>query len=128
MGHEGSELKELWFELEDELVDIYEAARAQEKEWATYLFKDGAYLGNNEATMCRFIDYIADKRASAVGLLREPSGVTSNPFPWFSSWVTDSALDSKTDSVQVAPQESEIDSYIVGQIDSEVGDLGDWNL
>lgn len=39
--------------------------------------------------------------------------VKSNPLPWMNKYL-------ESDNVQVAPQEAEISSYLVGQIDSEV--------
>ena len=48
---------------------------------------------------------------------------SSNPIPWINAWLV-------SDNVQVAPQEAEISSYLVGQIDSEVNasDFGDFDL
>jgi ribonucleoside-diphosphate reductase beta chain len=39
----------------------------------------------------------------------------TNPLPWMNAWLV-------SDSVQVAPQEAEISSYLVGAIDNEVSD------
>jgi ribonucleoside-diphosphate reductase beta chain len=55
--------------------------------------------------------------------LGQPFDVKSNPLPWMNNYLS-------SDNVQVAPQESEISSYLVGQIDSEVSaeDFGDFDL
>jgi phosphoglycerol transferase len=47
----------------------------------------------------------------------------SNPIPWINTWLV-------SDNVQVAPQEVEVSSYLVGQIDAEVNtdDLSDFQL
>ncbi|MEK9765747.1 MAG: ribonucleotide-diphosphate reductase subunit beta, partial [Thalassolituus sp.] len=47
----------------------------------------------------------------------------NNPLPWINAWLN-------SDNVQVAPQEAEISSYLVGAIDSEVdtADVGDFDL
>lgn len=42
--------------------------------------------------------------------------VKSNPIPWINAWLS-------SDNVQVAPQETEITTYLVGQIDSDLDDV-----
>ncbi|MDU3078710.1 MAG: ribonucleotide-diphosphate reductase subunit beta, partial [Mixta calida] len=61
-------------------------------------------------------------RMQAVGL-DLPFQTRSNPIPWINAWLV-------SDNVQVAPQEVEVSSYLVGQIDSEVGenDFDDFQL
>ncbi|HDL4123733.1 TPA: ribonucleotide-diphosphate reductase subunit beta, partial [Mannheimia haemolytica] len=45
------------------------------------------------------------------------------PIPWINAWLV-------SDNVQVAPQEVEVSSYLVGQIDAKVDsrDFGDFEL
>lgn len=81
-------------------------AIAQEKAWAHYLFKDGSMIGLNEQLLCDYIDYIGCKRMNTVGLKCHIK-VGSNPLPWTQKWIAGS-------EVQVAPQETEISSYVVG--------------
>jgi ribonucleoside-diphosphate reductase beta chain len=97
-------------------------AAQQEKEWAEYLFRDGSMIGLNKDILCQYIEYITNIRMHAVGL-DLPFKTRSNPIPWINSWLV-------SDNVQVAPQEVEVSSYLVGQIDSEVGenDFDDFQL
>jgi ribonucleoside-diphosphate reductase beta chain len=59
----------------------------------------------------------------SVGLEPAYSESTSNPIPWINAWLS-------SDNVQVAPQEAEISSYLVGQIDNQVttNDFEDFEL
>lgn len=78
----------------------------QEKQWAHYLFKDGSMIGLNEKLLCDYVEWIAHKRMTAIGLTSPYSG-GSNPLPWTQKWIAGS-------DVQVAPQETEITSYVIG--------------
>ncbi|EKO3563258.1 class Ia ribonucleoside-diphosphate reductase subunit beta [Vibrio fluvialis] len=93
--------------------DLFKQAAEQEKEWASYLFKDGSMIGLNKDILCQYVEYITNIRMQAVGLEPAYPGATSNPIPWINAWLS-------SDNVQVAPQEAEISSYLVGQIDNEV--------
>jgi len=93
-----------------ECYKIFERAAQQEKEWATYLFQNGSILGLNVEILYKYIEYITNVRLRAIGL-NELFPKRLNPIPWINSWFT-------SDNVQVAPQEVEISSYLVGQIDS----------
>ena len=94
----------------------------QEKEWADYLFKDGSMIGLNRDILVQYVEYITNIRMQAVGLPL-PFGARSNPIPWINAWLV-------SDNVQVAPQEVEVSSYLVGQIDSKVDtkDFDDFDL
>lgn len=113
-GRDDPEMKEIYDESIEEIVDIFLKANKQEKEWAAYLFKDGSMIGLNEEILSDYIDYITDSRMSAIGLngyiKRKRKG---NPLPWMDNHL-------KSDNVQVAPQEVELSSYLVGQVDSNV--------
>lgn len=111
-GAEGEEFVQIAKECAKDVEDIFYEAIAQEKEWAQYLFKDGSMLGLNAAILSQYVEHIAGMRMSAVGIDGK-FAKTPNPIPWMSNW-----LDSS--NVQVAPQETEITSYLVGQIDSSV--------
>lgn len=111
-GKDDPEMAEIAIECESEARHIFLDAVNQEKEWADYLFSKGSMLGMNKQILCQYIEYIADVRMSAIGMNKE-FNVSSNPLPWMNSYLS-------SDNVQVAPQESEISSYLVGQIDSEV--------
>ena len=114
-GQDDPEMQEIHYECFSDSYDIFLKAAEQEKEWAKYLFKDGSIIGLNESILCNYIEYITNERARAIGLPEIFKGVTNNPIPWISNWLS-------SDNVQVAPQETEISSYLVGQINSDLGD------
>lgn len=121
-GEDDPEMKEIAEELREEALQIFMKAVEQEKQWAHYLFKDGSMIGLNEDMLCQYVEYIANLRMEAIGF-DAPFKQRSNPLPWMNKYLV-------SDNVQVAPQEAEISSYLVGQIDSEVSaaDLGDFEL
>jgi ribonucleoside-diphosphate reductase beta chain len=110
-------------ETEDLAIEMYLSAIRQEKQWARYLFKDGSIIGLNEALLNEYVDYIAGTRMRGVGL-KPPFPVPArNPLPWTSSWIA-------SKSVQVAPQETEISSYVVGGVkqDASADDFNTFKL
>lgn len=111
-GEDDPEMAEVAIECHKESVQLFVDAVNQEKEWAEYLFKDGSMIGLNKEILWQYIEYIANIRMNAVGL-GMPFKTTTNPIPWINSWLV-------SDNVQVAPQEVEVSSYLVGQIDSTV--------
>ena len=80
-------------------------------------------IGLNRDILCQYVEYITNIRMQAVGLAAAYPDATSNPIPWINAWLS-------SDNVQVAPQEAEISSYLVGQIDSDVqaDDFKDFEL
>lgn len=96
----------------EESIQLFQEVVEQEKEWAKYLFKDGSMVGLNEEILIQYVEYIANIRMNAIGL-GTPYPIKNNPIPWINAWLT-------SDNVQVAPQEVEISSYLVGQIDAQV--------
>ena len=91
---------------------MYEDAAKEELEWAEYLFKDGSMIGLNQQLLSDYVDWIGHKRMVAVGLPTAQKG-GSNPLPWTAKWIAGA-------EVQVAPQETEISSYIVGGTKQDV--------
>lgn len=122
-GEDDPEMGEIAKECESLCFELFKAAAEQEKEWAAYLFKDGSMIGLNKEILCQYIEYITNFRMSAVGLPQAYQGASQNPIPWINAWLS-------SDNVQVAPQEVEISSYLVGQIDNDVdtNDLNDFEL
>ena len=121
-GKDDPEFAEVAEECRDDMVTIFREAAEQEKEWAEYLFKDGSMIGLNKDILCQYVEYITNQRIGALGF--DPIFETkNNPLPWINAWLN-------SDNVQVAPQEAEISSYLVGAIDSEVDtdDFGDFDL
>ena len=121
-GQDDPEMAEIAEECKQEAYDLFLAAAEQEKEWADYLLKDGSMIGLNKDILVQYVEYITNIRMQAVGLPL-PFGARSNPIPWINAWLV-------SDNVQVAPQEVEVSSYLVGQIDSKVdtNDFGDFDL
>lgn len=101
-------------ETNDACIKLFEDAVEQEKQWANYLFKDGSMIGLNEALLNEYIEWIANKRMSAVGFKSSYKG-GSNPLPWTEKWISGA-------EVQVAPQETEITSYVVGGVKKDVNE------
>ena len=121
-GEDDPEMLEIAKECEQECYDLFLQAANQEKEWAEYLFAGGSMIGLNKDILCQYVEYITNIRMQAVGLTL-PYDVKSNPIPCINNWLV-------SDNVQVAPQEAEMSSYLVGQIDAEINedDLSDFKL
>ncbi|WP_201609939.1 class Ia ribonucleoside-diphosphate reductase subunit beta [Psychrobacter submarinus] len=114
-GKDDPEMVEIAEECHEQGIEIFRKAAEQEKEWAGYLFKDGSMIGLNKDILCQYIEYITNLRMEAVGLPSAFPNSKSNPIPWINTWLS-------SDNVQVAPQETEISSYLVGQINSDLSD------
>jgi ribonucleoside-diphosphate reductase beta chain len=99
-------------ETKDECIKLFVGAVEQEKAWASYLFRDGSMVGLSEILLSQYIDWIAHKRMTAIGLPSPYKG-GSNPLPWSAKWIAGS-------DVQVAPQETEITSYVNGGVKKDV--------
>lgn len=111
-GKDGEEMQLLYKELEPQIRQIMLDAGEQEKEWTTHLFKQGSMLGLNKKILDQYVEHIIDIRLK--GLRLEPEfGSPKNPIPWIDSWLS-------SDSVQVAPQETEKTDYLTGAIDSKI--------
>lgn len=121
-GRDDPEMQEIATTLREEGKKIFMDVVDQEKEWADYLFKDGSMIGLNAAILKQYIEYISNQRLAAIGF-DAPYDIKSNPLPWMNSYLV-------SDNVQVAPQETEISSYLVGQVDSSVSsdDFDDFDL
>jgi len=111
-GKDDPDMAEIAIECFAEGKEIFLKAAEQEKDWAKYLFKDGSMIGLNEQILCQYVEYITNQRMQAIGY-EAPFTVKTNPIPWINNWLV-------SDNVQVAPQEAEISSYLVGQINSKV--------
>tara|TARA_B100000809_G_C15135760_1_gene530492 strand:- start:2368 stop:3501 length:1134 start_codon:yes stop_codon:yes gene_type:complete len=122
-GRDDPEMAVIAAECKQEVIAMFADAAQQEKDWADYLFKDGSMIGLNKEILSQYVEYITNQRLIAVGFDTIFPNAKSNPLPWMNAWLV-------SDNVQVAPQESEISSYLVGAIDSEVDtdDFGDFSL
>ncbi|WOT06808.1 class Ia ribonucleoside-diphosphate reductase subunit beta [Shewanella youngdeokensis] len=113
-GKDDPEMAEIAKECKQTATDIFIKAAEQEKEWAKYLFKDGSMIGLNEQILCQYVEYITNERMKAIDF-ESPYAEQTNPLPWMKNWL-------ESDAVQVAPQEVEVSSYLVGQIDASIED------
>jgi len=100
-------------ETKDESTKLYVDVIEQEKAWAEYLFKDGSMIGLNAKLLCDYIEWIGCKRMRAIGLPCTYTVPQLNPLPWTEKWISGG-------NVQVAPQETEISSYITGGVKQDV--------
>ena len=100
---------------EQECVDLFMKVIEQEKQWAHYLFKDGSMIGLNESILQDYVEWIGAKRMRAVGLTCPYNVPQMNPLPWTEKWISGG-------NVQVAPQETEITSYVTGGVKQDVDD------
>jgi ribonucleoside-diphosphate reductase beta chain len=101
-------------ETKDECIKMFVDAVDQEKAWANYLFKDGSMIGLNAALLSDYIEYICTRRMKHVDL-ESPYNVKNNPLPWTQKWISGA-------EVQVAPQETEITSYVSGGTKQDVSE------
>ena len=122
-GRDDPEMKEIAEECREESTKMFLEVVEQEKEWAKYLFKDGSMIGLNYDILVNYLEFITNERMSAIGLDKPFPNRTTNPLPWMNNWLV-------SDNVQVAPQEVEVSSYLVGQIDAKVdtSDFDDFNI
>ena len=108
------EMKEIVREEEDWTYKMFGRCVDEEKRWAEYLFKDGSMIGLNDKLLHQYVEWIANKRMKSIGL--KPIydiPARNNPLPWTAHWISSKGL-------QVAPQETEVESYIVGGIKQDV--------
>ena len=108
------DMKKIFKEEEPWFYKTFENAVNQEKLWSEYLFKDGSMIGLNEKLLQQYVEWIANKRMKAVGLKPVYDiALRANPLPWTQHWISSKGL-------QVAPQETEVESYVVGGIKQDV--------
>ena len=108
------EMQEIVEEEKENTISMFKQCVEEEKEWAKYLFKDGSILGLNDRLLSQYVEWIANKRMKALGL--EPiydQPLRNNPLPWTQHWISSKGL-------QVAPQETEVESYLIGGIKQDV--------
>jgi ribonucleotide reductase beta subunit family protein with ferritin-like domain len=101
-------------ECEEEVYEMWRLCVDEEKRWADYLFEKGSIIGLNSNLLHAYVEFIANKRLKALGL--KPiydRPLNQNPLPWTDHWLSSSGL-------QVAPQETEVESYIVGGVKQDV--------
>ena len=112
LKQEDKDFEKIAQETEAECIQMFVDAVDQEKEWANYLFKDGSMIGLNAELLHQYIEFIATRRMTNVKL-QSPYSVKNNPLPWTQKWISGA-------DVQVAPQETEITSYVQGGTKQDV--------
>ena len=113
-GVDDPEMAKIAKEEKETITQMFRDAVDEEKEWAEYLFKDGSMIGLNDKLLTKYVEWIANKRMKAIGL--DPIydvPLRNNPLPWTEHWISSKGL-------QVAPQETEVESYVVGGIKQDV--------
>jgi ribonucleotide reductase beta subunit family protein with ferritin-like domain len=113
-GNDDPEMAQIAKECETEVYEMWKTCVLEEKAWAKHLMKDGSIIGLNERLLGDYVEYIANRRLKALGYSTIfDASSTQNPLPWTQHWLSSSGL-------QVAPQETENESYIVGGIKQDV--------
>jgi ribonucleotide reductase beta subunit family protein with ferritin-like domain len=108
------EMKQIMKEEEEWTYKMFDRAVNEEKKWADYLFKDGSMIGLNDKLLQQYVEWIANRRLKAIGLkAKYDISANNNPLPWTQHWIN-------SKSVQIAPQETEITSYLVGGIKQDL--------
>jgi len=108
------EMKQIAKEEEEWVYAMFDRAVNEEKRWADYLFKDGSMIGLNDKLLQQYVEWIANRRLKAIGLKpRYDISANNNPLPWTQHWISSKGL-------QVAPQETEVESYVVGGIKQDM--------
>ena len=108
------EMKQIMKEEEEWTYKMFDRAVNEEKRWADYLFKDGSMIGLNDKLLQQYVEWIANRRLKSIGLSPQYDiPASANPLPWTQHWISSKGL-------QVAPQETEVESYVVGGIKQDV--------
>ena len=108
------EMKQIAKEEEEWVYAMFDRAVNEEKAWADYLFKDGSMIGLNDTLLQSYVEWVANRRMKAIGLKPVYNiSAKNNPLPWTQHWISSKGL-------QVAPQETEVESYVVGGIKQDV--------
>ena len=108
------EMKEIMEEEEEWTYKQFDLCVNEEKKWAEYLFKDGSIIGLNDKLLFQYVEWIANRRMKMIGLKPVYDiAARNNPLPWTQHWISSKGL-------QVAPQETEVESYVVGGIKQDV--------
>jgi len=108
------EMQEIMKEEEEWTYKQFDLCVNEEKKWAEYLFKDGTMIGLNEKLLYKYVEWIANRRLRSIGLKPQYDiPAKNNPLPWTEHWISSKGL-------QVAPQETEVESYVVGGIKQDV--------
>ena len=108
------EMKQIYEEEKENSRKMFITAVNQEKAWAKYLFKNGSMIGLSDKLLSNYVEWLSNRRMKAIGL-RPEYGIAAknNPLPWTEHWI-------KSKGVQVAPQETEVESYVIGGVKQDI--------
>ena len=99
---------------EENVYQMFRDCVEEEKLWANYLFKDGSIIGLNDKLLQKYVEWTANRRLKSIGLKAIfDTPIANNPLPWTSHWLSSKGM-------QVAPQETEVESYLIGSIKQDV--------
>jgi ribonucleotide reductase beta subunit family protein with ferritin-like domain len=108
------EMQQIAKEEQDWVISAFKKCVDEEKAWAQYLFKDGSMIGLNDKLLNSYVEWIANRRMRAIGIKPVYDiPAKNNPLPWTEHWISSKGL-------QVAPQETEVESYVVGGIKQDL--------
>lgn len=109
-----AEMVEIVKEEEDNVYEMFKQCVEEEKAWAQYLFKDGSIIGLNDKLLASYVEWTANRRLKSMGLKAIfDTPISNNPLPWTAHWLSSKGM-------QVAPQETEVESYLIGSIKQDV--------
>ena len=109
-----AEMKKIYDEEIDNSRQMFIDAVNQEKAWAKYLFQNGSMIGLSDKLLSNYVEWLANRRMKAIGLKPEYNiAAKNNPLPWTEHWI-------KSKGVQVAPQETEVESYVIGGVKQDI--------
>ena len=101
-------------EEEENVYQMFRECVEEEKLWAEYLFKDGSIIGLNDKLLQKYVEWTANRRLKSIGLKAIfDTPISNNPLPWTAHWLSSKGM-------QVAPQETEVESYLIGSIKQDV--------
>jgi len=107
-------MRQIMQEEEEWTYKMFDRAVNEEKKWADYLFKNGSMIGLNDKLLQQYVEWIANRRLKAIGFKPQYDiAANNNPLPWTQHWISSKGL-------QVSPQETEVESYLVGGIKQDV--------
>ena len=109
-----AEMAEIVKEEEENVYEMFKQCVEEEKAWAQYLFKDGSIIGLNDKLLASYVEWTANRRLKSMGLKAIfDTPISNNPLPWTAHWLSSKGM-------QVAPQETEVESYLIGSIKQDV--------
>ena len=108
------EIQQIAKEEEENVYAMFQQCVEEEKSWAEYLFKDGSIIGLNDKLLAKYVEWTANRRLKSIGLKAIfDTPISNNPLPWTQHWLSSKGM-------QVAPQETEVESYLIGSIKQDV--------